>query len=68
MSVRMGTQASKAREVACPMCGNASVYAPSNPWRPFCSESCKLVDLGQWASERYRIPVEEPDDGAQDVL
>jgi endogenous inhibitor of DNA gyrase (YacG/DUF329 family) len=26
-----------------------------NPWRPFCSERCKLLDLGAWASEKYRI-------------
>lgn len=26
-----------------------------NPWRPFCSERCKLIDLGEWASESHRI-------------
>lgn len=26
-----------------------------NPWRPFCSERCKMLDLSAWASERYRI-------------
>ncbi len=26
-----------------------------NPWRPFCSERCKMVDLGRWAMEDYRI-------------
>ncbi|MEO8038947.1 MAG: DNA gyrase inhibitor YacG [Betaproteobacteria bacterium] len=49
------------------MCGKAAPYAPSNPWRPFCCERCKLIDLGQWASESYRIPVEEPDDGTKDA-
>jgi len=29
---------------------------PANPWRPFCSERCRLIDLGQWAAERYRVP------------
>jgi endogenous inhibitor of DNA gyrase (YacG/DUF329 family) len=29
-----------------------------NEWRPFCSERCKLIDLGAWASEEYRIPEE----------
>jgi hypothetical protein len=38
-----------------------SEYSPTNPWRPFCSERCKLIDLGQWATDAYRIPVEEPD-------
>ena len=41
--------------VACPSCGGDSVYAPSNPFRPFCSERCKNIDLGAWASESFRI-------------
>jgi endogenous inhibitor of DNA gyrase (YacG/DUF329 family) len=41
--------------VACPRCGAQSAFAPANPWRPFCSERCKLVDLGAWATERYRV-------------
>jgi endogenous inhibitor of DNA gyrase (YacG/DUF329 family) len=36
------------------------VWAPESPYRPFCSERCKLIDLGAWASESYRIPVAEP--------
>ena len=46
-----------ARRVACPGCGAPAEYSPANPWRPFCSERCRLVDLGAWASEAYRIPV-----------
>lgn len=49
--------------VKCPHCGSMTVYGPVNPWRPFCSERCKLIDLGQWATEKYRIPVEEQDHG-----
>ncbi len=60
----MTVPGAKPRKVACPICGKAAEYSPANPWRPFCSERCKLIDLGQWASERYRIPVEEPDEGA----
>ncbi len=52
------------RHVPCPCCGKASPWSPSNPWRPFCSERCKTVDLGAWASEAYRIPVAEPDEGS----
>ena len=48
---------SKKRMVACPKCKNLSEFAPSNPFRPFCSERCKLIDLGVWASEGYAIPV-----------
>ncbi len=57
--------------VACPGCGGDSVYAPSNPFRPFCSERCKNIDLGAWASERFCLaastPTEDqPDDAAPD--
>jgi len=42
--------------VACPACGKPSSFEPSNRWRPFCSERCRLTDLGGWASGDYRIP------------
>jgi uncharacterized protein len=42
--------------VNCPQCGKSIVWDNSNPFRPFCSERCKLIDLGQWATESYRIP------------
>lgn len=48
--------APKKRMVACPNCSNLSEFAPSNAFRPFCSERCKLIDLGLWASEQYAIP------------
>lgn len=41
--------------VQCPVCGKDSVWE-NNPFRPFCSERCRLIDLGKWASEDYRIP------------
>ena len=43
------------RLVTCPTCGGPSVYAPSNAFRPFCSERCKQIDLGAWASERFTM-------------
>jgi len=43
------------RLVRCPTCGGDSVYASENPYRPFCSERCKNVDFGAWASESYRV-------------
>jgi endogenous inhibitor of DNA gyrase (YacG/DUF329 family) len=52
----------KPRVVRCPTCGGDSVYAPTNPYRPFCSERCKGVDLGAWASEGFRVPDETPPD------
>lgn len=42
--------------ISCPQCGKEMVWDTRNAWRPFCSERCKLIDLGQWASESYRIP------------
>jgi len=48
--------------VACPNCGKSVEWTPDNQWRPFCSERCKLIDLGAWAAEKYRVPVAEEDD------
>jgi hypothetical protein len=47
------------RKVICPTCGKSSPYTPDNPYRPFCSQRCKMIDLGQWANEEYRIPEQE---------
>jgi len=47
---------SKQRLVPCPECGALSEFSSSNPFRPFCSERCRLIDLGAWASEGYKIP------------
>ena len=44
------------RTAPCPQCGQPSVLEPSNPWRPFCSERCKFVDLDGWFTGRYTIP------------
>lgn len=41
--------------VACPTCREKSEFSPTNRWRPFCSERCKLIDLGAWANEEYRV-------------
>jgi uncharacterized protein len=51
-------------KVRCPVCGKRSEYNPQNAFRPFCSERCKLVDLGAWASNQYAIAGKEasPDD------
>ena len=39
----------------CPTC-NKRIEWDDNPFRPFCSERCKLIDLGRWVSEEYRVP------------
>ncbi len=52
----------KPKLVRCPACGGDSVYATDNRYRPFCSERCKNMDLGAWASESFRMPAEAPPD------
>ena len=42
----------------CPTCKKETEYA-GNPYRPFCSERCKLIDLGKWAGGEYRMPTKE---------
>jgi endogenous inhibitor of DNA gyrase (YacG/DUF329 family) len=49
------------RAVTCPTCGKPVEWSAS-AFRPFCSERCKLIDLGAWAAERYRVPVVEDKD------
>ena len=47
-------------EVSCPTC-RKKVRWEDNPSRPFCSERCKLLDLGKWLSEDYVIPAADDD-------
>lgn len=47
--------------VNCPTCGTEVAWRPENKWKPFCSERCKLIDLGEWATEKFRVPVQESD-------
>ncbi len=44
----------------CPICGVETAWV-GNPTRPFCSEACQMRDLGNWLTERYSVPVSEPD-------
>lgn len=50
-----GSVPGRPRLVPCPTCRRETAYSPRNPWRPFCSERCRRLDLGAWASERYRV-------------
>lgn len=47
--------------VDCPVCSRKTEFSPTNRWRPFCTERCKLIDLGQWAAGGYVIPGDPPD-------
>jgi endogenous inhibitor of DNA gyrase (YacG/DUF329 family) len=51
----------------CPHCRGPASGRGDNPWRPFCSERCRLIDLGAWLDEGHRIPTEEADAALQDV-
>ncbi len=57
----------KGKERKCPMCKKETRWK-DNPFRPFCSERCRLIDLGKWASEDYRIPGKKkgPPEGGQE--
>ncbi|MFA6303241.1 MAG: DNA gyrase inhibitor YacG [Legionella sp.] len=44
------------QKIKCPTCGKQDTWKTENVFRPFCSERCKLIDLGEWASESRKIP------------
>jgi endogenous inhibitor of DNA gyrase (YacG/DUF329 family) len=55
--------------VKCPTCRKAIQWSSDNPYRPFCTRRCRLIDLGEWLNESHRIagepapPVAEDSDG-----
>lgn len=51
----------KTEDIRCPNCGKPNTWNPQNPNRPFCSDRCKLIDLGAWADEKHQIPGSETD-------
>lgn len=53
--------------VRCPYCGQPAVFSSENPYRPFCSERCRLIDLGQWADETYRVPDKNSNDESSSI-
>jgi uncharacterized protein len=42
-------------KLKCPTCQKEIEYSEKYPFRPFCSERCKLIDLGEWADEQHKI-------------
>lgn len=57
------------KDIPCPQCGKKTTWTPDNKYRPFCSERCKLIDLGDWADEKKRVPGEPahlPDEDSED--
>ncbi|MBV1913308.1 MAG: DNA gyrase inhibitor YacG [Cycloclasticus sp.] len=47
------------KTVKCPTCQKEIPWDKTSPFRPFCSERCKLIDLGEWASEKHAIAGEK---------
>ena len=50
-----------------PLAGKCPTYKTqvpweNNPYRPFCSDKCRLMDLGSWVEGDYRIPGPELED------
>ncbi|MGA8890405.1 MAG: DNA gyrase inhibitor YacG [Anaeromyxobacteraceae bacterium] len=52
-----------ARERKCPTCARPAEPRPANAAWPFCSDRCRLADLGRWMGEAYRIPGDRAGDG-----
>ena len=48
----------KTKNIYCPTCDKSVTWHVDHPFRPFCSERCKLIDLGDWASDQHSIPGE----------
>lgn len=46
-------------KIICPTCKKKIDYDKKNEFRPFCSNKCKLIDLGSWAKEEFSIPGSE---------
>lgn len=46
------------KKIPCPQCSKSIEWSTENPYRPFCSERCKMLDLGAWANEEYQIPAQ----------
>lgn len=52
--------------VQCPTCKKLVAYSLQNRWRPFCSERCKMIDLGAWSAEEYRMAARQDGTGAEE--
>ncbi len=50
------------RIVNCPICGKPVEWRPESPFRPFCSERCRKIDLGAWAAGEYCVAGAAPAD------
>ena len=49
------------KQYPCPYCSKLTSLENDNSWRPFCSERCRLIDLGDWMDEKNKIASEQTD-------
>lgn len=49
-------------KIECPTCSKSVEWSETSPFRPFCSDRCRLIDLGAWADEQYAIPTQDAPD------
>lgn len=52
----MRGNAMSVKTVNCPSCSAPVEWSANSKYRPFCSERCKMKDLGSWATEKYKVP------------
>lgn len=55
-------------ELSCPTCKKSIYWSDAFPDRPFCSERCKLIDLGAWSSEEHVIPGETSEEALEAII
>lgn len=48
----------KKKDIFCPICNKPHTWTDENKFRPFCSDRCKLIDLGEWADDSRSVPGE----------
>jgi endogenous inhibitor of DNA gyrase (YacG/DUF329 family) len=49
------------QRLRCPTCQRPIQWSEQFPYRPFCSDRCRLIDLGAWLSEKHAIPDDAPE-------
>lgn len=52
----------------CTICNGPAKPRADNPDHPFCSARCKMIDLGKWLNEEYRVPAEDLDEDAEELV
>ena len=61
------TNKQKQTIVQCPTCKKSVPWNDTQKWKPFCCERCKLIDLGDWVSEKHHIPGDDSYPGEDEI-